>query len=192
MCLQLRGFYLKAGQFLATRHDLVPGAWCRTLATLHDSVPPMPAAQVREIVEAEAGRPLEDVFESIDLEVPLGSASIGQVHRAVLRHPPAGAAAGVGAGAAVAVKVQNPEAERTMLGDLDQLRVLAGLLQRFELPFDLLSPLRELRRRVACEFDFVQEAATMLSGHRHRKAFIFPKFESNLGQLYTYFRRAQL
>jgi predicted unusual protein kinase regulating ubiquinone biosynthesis (AarF/ABC1/UbiB family) len=88
--VSMRGFYLKAGQFIGARGDFVPEPICRRLASLHDQVPPMPPAAARAAIEAElGGARLEDVFEWIDLEQPLGSASIAQVHKARLRRPPA-------------------------------------------------------------------------------------------------------
>ena len=90
LCVDLRGFYLKAGQFLGARGDFVPEQICRKLSLLHDQVPPMPADQVRTVVETELGGiPLDQVFEWIDLDSPLGSASISQVHKAKLRPLPA-------------------------------------------------------------------------------------------------------
>lgn len=87
LCVDLRGFYLKTGQFLGARGDFVPEQICRKLSLLHDQVPPMPASQVREVIENELGGvPLETVFAWIDLDQPLGSASISQVHKAKL-HP---------------------------------------------------------------------------------------------------------
>ncbi|PRW59732.1 putative aarF domain-containing kinase 1 [Chlorella sorokiniana] len=87
LCVDLRGFYLKTGQFIGARGDFVPEQICRKLSLLHDQVPPMPAEQAREVIERELGVPLAAVFEWIDLETPLGSASISQVHKAKLRCP---------------------------------------------------------------------------------------------------------
>ncbi|KAK9826471.1 hypothetical protein WJX81_002686 [Elliptochloris bilobata] len=88
IAVDLRGFYLKLGQFFAARAEFVPEPICRRLSLLHDQVPPMPPAQARKVIEEQLGAPLEDVFEEIDLEKPLGSASIAQVHKARLRRPP--------------------------------------------------------------------------------------------------------
>ena len=86
MCIKLRGFYLKSGQFIGSRGDFVPEPICRKLSLLCDKVPPMPAEQVREIISQELGiKDLAEVFEWIDLQSPLGSASISQVHKAKLR-----------------------------------------------------------------------------------------------------------
>ncbi|KAL0020648.1 hypothetical protein WJX79_000580 [Trebouxia sp. C0005] len=85
LCVDMRGFYLKVGQFLGARGDFMPLPVCERLSRLHDQVPPMPPAQTKEVIERELNAPLEDVFEWIDLEKPLGSASISQVHKAKLR-----------------------------------------------------------------------------------------------------------
>ncbi len=69
----------QTGQFIGARSDFVPEQICRRLALLQDQVPPMPAQQAREVIEDELGMPLEEAFEWIDLEEPLGSASISQV-----------------------------------------------------------------------------------------------------------------
>ena len=70
----------QGGQFIGARGDFVPEQICRKLSLLHDQVPPMPAAQARRVIEAELGGvPLEQMFEWIDLDHPLGSASISQV-----------------------------------------------------------------------------------------------------------------
>ncbi|PSC70875.1 putative aarF domain-containing kinase 1 [Micractinium conductrix] len=87
LCVDLRGFYLKTGQFIGARGDFVPEQICRKLSLLHDQVPPLPAGKAREVIERELGAPLETLFEWIDLEEPLGSASISQVHKAKLRCP---------------------------------------------------------------------------------------------------------
>ncbi len=71
--------YMQAGQFLGARGDFVPMPICQKLSLLHDQVPPMPPAQVRASIEGELGAPLEQVFEWINLDKPLGSASISQV-----------------------------------------------------------------------------------------------------------------
>ena len=120
LCLRLRGFYLKTGQFLGTRHDFMPRHYTTKLSKLHDDVPPMDANDVRKIIEAELCGPIEKYFSSLDLSSPIGSASIAQVHAGVWRQ----------SGEKVAVKVQFPHAERIMVGDLKNLRVLAEYLQR--------------------------------------------------------------
>ena len=151
LCLSLRGFYLKAGQFLGTRHDFMPSAYTSRLSRLHDDVPALPAERVRWLIERELGGDVQAFFESIDLVSPVGSASVAQVHRAVWR----------ASREEVAVKVQNPDAERCMRDDLRNLERLARFLQRTELRFDLVSAVQELQSQIALEFDFRREAAHM-------------------------------
>ncbi|CBN74513.1 ABC transporter-like protein [Ectocarpus siliculosus] len=151
LCLDLRGFYLKSGQFLGTRHDFMPKIFLRKLGKLHDDVPPMAASHVSKVLARELDVPAEELFSSLNLTHPIGSASISQVHRGVIRET----------GEKVAVKVQYPGAERVMMSDLRNLKILAWFLQKFELNFDILSSLKELSRQIKGEFDFRSEATTM-------------------------------
>eukprot|EP00611_Tribonema_gayanum_P025253 TRINITY_DN570_c0_g1_i1.p1 TRINITY_DN570_c0_g1~~TRINITY_DN570_c0_g1_i1.p1 ORF type:complete len:372 (-),score=176.73 TRINITY_DN570_c0_g1_i1:990-2105(-) len=111
----------------------------------------MAPERVRAVVEGELHGPIEGHFTHLDLEEPLGSASISQVHKGVL----------IGSDEPVAVKVQYPGAERVMMSDLTNLSVLASFLQKFELNFDVLSSVRELSRQIKHEFDFTYEARVM-------------------------------
>eukprot|EP00612_Vaucheria_litorea_P004715 CAMPEP_0171461426 /NCGR_PEP_ID=MMETSP0945-20130129/5880_1 /TAXON_ID=109269 /ORGANISM="Vaucheria litorea, Strain CCMP2940" /LENGTH=496 /DNA_ID=CAMNT_0011987773 /DNA_START=427 /DNA_END=1917 /DNA_ORIENTATION=+ len=151
LCLDLRGFYLKTGQFLGTRHDFMPQVYLKKLGMLHDDVPAMSPAEVRKVMKAELGKNWEEIFEELNLEQPLGSASISQVHRGVLKENKS----------PVAVKVQYPGAEKTMTRDLSNLKVLASFLQKFELDFDVLSSIRELSRQIKYEFNFENESSVM-------------------------------
>jgi len=167
LCVDLKGFYIKTGQFLGSRGEFVPVPLCMELAALQDKVPPMPAAQVRRILEKELRpRSIEDVFEDIDLEHPLGSASIAQVHKARLKGRGGGGderrlAARECACKDVAVKIQFPDVEKKMHADFKNLRMLSSFLQRTELQFDLVSATDELQKQVSMEFDFRREAAVM-------------------------------
>lgn len=87
ICVDMRGFYLKGGQFLGARSDFIPLPICKRLCLLQDQVPPMPKAQAKAAIEKELGTTVDKVFEWIDLDTPLGSASISQVHKAKLRLP---------------------------------------------------------------------------------------------------------
>lgn len=151
LCLGLRGFYLKSGQFLGTRHDFMPVQFTTKLSKLHDDVPPLEPRQIREVLEAELRGPIEDFFSSLDLHKPIGSASVAQVHVGVWKQ----------SGQKVAVKIQYPNAERLMVRDLRNLRVLAEFLQKTELKFDLLAAIKELQKQISNEFDFRNEALAM-------------------------------
>ena len=110
--------FVKFGQLLSTRSDILPDSVLMELQKLQDTVRIMPFETARDILERELGAPVEELFASLD-PVPLGSASIGQVHRAVLL-----------TGEVVAVKVQRPEAPRRVVADLEIMRDFASLLDR--------------------------------------------------------------
>ncbi|HVH16829.1 MAG TPA: AarF/UbiB family protein [Myxococcota bacterium] len=110
----LKGVYVKLGQFAALRLDLLPREVTDALASLRDAVPPLAFESVRRAIERELGGPLETHFAELD-EVPLGAASIAQVHRARLH-----------SGEAVAVKVQYPWLRASLRADL----ALVGALFR--------------------------------------------------------------
>lgn len=110
--------FVKFGQVLSTRSDIFPEGVLSELQKLQDTATPMPAGRAQAIVEEELGVPLGEWFSDFD-PTPLGSASIGQVHRAVLR-----------GGEVVAVKVQRPEAPRRVAADLDLMREFADFVDR--------------------------------------------------------------
>lgn len=173
LATELRGFYLKAGQFLGSRGDFVPKETVEVLRRLQDSVPPMRAAEVEALLLHELGlEHLSDMFEWVDLAEPLGSATIAQVHRASVRpgrlpRPWEGRmrrlirwvrAASGGGGEVIALKIQNPHQRAKVDQDLRNLRRAARFIQDFELKFDLTSVVDELAAQVSLEFDFAREA----------------------------------
>ncbi|MBI4498855.1 MAG: AarF/ABC1/UbiB kinase family protein [Chloroflexi bacterium] len=110
--------FIKLGQILSTRPDLLPADYVAELAKLRETVPPVPVEAIRSVVEAELGKPLAALFRRFD-PVPIASASIGQVHGAVLP-----------TGEAVVVKVQKPGVEEQVATDLEILADLATLAAR--------------------------------------------------------------
>jgi len=141
--------FVKFGQVLSTRSDILPEGVLSELQKLQDSAKPMPAGVAQEIVEGELGAPVDEVFASFD-PVPLGSASIGQVHRAVLR-----------GGERVAVKVQRPDAPLRVGGDLELMRDFATFLdQRFgrNLFVDVRGLVAEFEVVISRELDYTAEA----------------------------------
>ncbi len=141
--------FVKFGQLLSTRSDILPDSVLAELQKLQDTVAPMPLATAQGIIERELGAPAGEVFESFD-PVPLGSASIGQVYRAVLR-----------SGESVAVKVQRPEAPRRVEGDLKLMRDFAGFLDRRfgnRLFIDIRGLVAEFEGVIRRELDYSAEA----------------------------------
>ena len=147
--LDLRGVVIKACQAIATRADVFPPPFIEILKQCHDAVPPKPYEVIREAVERELGKPLSAVFSEFDTE-PVASASLAQVHRAVLHD-----------GRAVAVKVQYPDIEALVRTDLANMRRACQVYERFDpQPLELLPLLSELTHHLALELDFEREAAS--------------------------------
>ncbi len=142
--------FVKLGQILATRPDLVPMSLVRELRTLQDAVPPFATALARATVEEELGRPIEQLFSRFD-DAPLAAASIAQVHRAWLPD-----------GRAVVVKIRRPGLERAIATDLDVLAVLADLVEA-NVPesrgFALPRVVAEFSRAITREIDLRNERA---------------------------------
>jgi ubiquinone biosynthesis protein len=144
--------FVKLGQIMSTRADLLPPDVISELCKLQDSVPPVPFAEIRERVEQSLGSSLSELFISVD-EKPLAAASIAQVHRAVLN-----TAEGP---KQVVIKVQRPGIAETIASDLDLLHSLAAVLQRTVVETRIYSPVglvQQFDRAVTSELDFTAEA----------------------------------
>ena len=115
--LQLGSAFIKLGQLLSSRPDILPAGWVEELASLQDSVPAFPFEQVQTVLEEELGPRCAEV---IDLDpVPLGAASLAQVHRASLR-----------SGRQVVLKIQRPGLDTLFRLDLEVMQQVAAVLQR--------------------------------------------------------------
>jgi predicted unusual protein kinase regulating ubiquinone biosynthesis (AarF/ABC1/UbiB family) len=147
--LALGPTFIKIGQTLATRADILPVEYIQQLATLQDDVPPFACDEARVIVQSELGRPLEAVFHEVD-QVPIAAASLGQVHRAKLI-----------SGELVVIKVQRPNLHQQIGFDISVLRRVARFLARFPdliRGVDWQGSLGEFRATIFEEMDYVQEA----------------------------------
>jgi ubiquinone biosynthesis protein len=146
--------FIKLGQLLSTRADLFPPTYLDALSRLQDDVAPFPYEDVVRIVQEELGVRLSKAFVAFD-ETPIAAASLGQVHRAVLR-----------SGREVAVKVQRPDVRQQVLQDLEALDDIAALLERFSAAVRVLDVPRlldEFRRTMMRELDYHQEARNMVA-----------------------------
>ncbi len=147
---QLGPIFVKFGQVLSTRRDLLPADIADELARLQDRVPPFPAAQARRLVEQAFGHPIEALFSQFEAE-PVASASIAQVHFAVLT-----------SGREVAVKVLRPGMLEAIEDDLSLLRTLARWVERLSVDGKRLKPrevVAEFDNYLHDELDLVREAA---------------------------------
>jgi ubiquinone biosynthesis protein len=141
--------FIKLGQVLSTRPDLIPARYLPALARLQDDIEPVSFATIEAIVQDELRIRLSKAFDYFD-EVPLAAASLGQVHRARMR-----------GGREVAVKVQRPDVRERVKVDLEALDEIARLVDRFSgtnRNFDARRTLDEFRQTLLIELDYVQEA----------------------------------
>ena len=147
--------FIKLGQFLSTRADLLGEQLAADLSDLQDRLPPFASHEARATIAAELGRPLEEIFESFDDE-PISAASIAQVHFA------AAAAQDRQPAEKVAVKVLRPGIERAFERDLELLYWVAGLVERTQPRLRRFKPVAAVRlfeETVRIEMDLRMEAA---------------------------------
>ncbi len=154
--------YIKLGQMLSTRVDLISPAYVEALSRLQDDVAPFPFEEVERVVTSELGVRLSTMFPTFDT-TPLAAASLGQVHRATLRD-----------GREVVVKVQRPDIREQIVEDMEVLREIASLVDAhtdFGQRFAIADLLEEFRRSLIDELDYRREAenlttiGTMLESH---------------------------
>lgn len=144
--------FIKFGQILSTRPDLIPVDFINELSKLQDMVPPFPFEEASEIIKVELGAAPEDLFASID-KTPMASASIGQVYRAELKD-----------GEDVAVKVQRPGIKKIIEVDLEIMFHLATLMEHHVEEMELHRPVKvveEFSRTLEREIDYSIEATHM-------------------------------
>lgn len=148
--IELGPIFVKAGQILSTRRDLLPADIADELALLQDRVPPFPGAQARAMIEAALGAPIATLYKSFD-ETPLASASIAQVHAAQLPD-----------GHDVVVKVLRPCIHEKIAADITLLRALGELAQRWHPAADKIRPrdiVTEIETTLTNELDLQREGA---------------------------------
>jgi ubiquinone biosynthesis protein len=166
--------FTKLGQLLSTRPDVLPAEWIEELEKLQDDCPPLPAADVRREIERGLGRPVVELFASLD-DVPLASASIAQVHLATTP-----------AGERVVVKVQRPDIRTRVESDLALLYYLATLLEAAIEETGVYKPaglIEEFDRTIHEELDFSNEARNateMARAARGRDFIVIPRVHEHL------------
>ena len=145
--------FIKFGQILSMRPDLIPGLLVLELKKLQDQVPPAPQPAVQALIEKALDQPLDSVFSKFDW-TPIGSASLAQVHSARLARE----------GKIVAVKVQRPDIRPMIRADLDILATIATRLNELRTYqiYDLPGLVEELRFSLTRELDFTREARNMM------------------------------
>jgi ubiquinone biosynthesis protein len=153
---QLGPTFVKLGQLLSSRSDLLPPAYVSALARLQDSCEPFPFSEVEATIQQELGVRMSRLFREFD-DVPMAAASLGQVHRAVLRD-----------GRVVAVKVQRPHIREMLSEDLDVLGELAEFFEAHSenaRRFAVTEAFEQFRRALVAELDYRREAANLRTLH---------------------------
>jgi predicted unusual protein kinase regulating ubiquinone biosynthesis (AarF/ABC1/UbiB family) len=149
--IKLGVLMIKLGQFLSSRADLLPEEALAVLASLQDEVPAEPFSHIVNVIEAELGKPVEQIFSVLERKAT-AAASLGQVHKAVL----------ASTGAEVAVKVQRPNIDQLVRMDLNSLKFVIRVIMRLVDTgnfIDLMGVYREFERTVYEEIDYITEAA---------------------------------
>lgn len=151
--------FIKIGQIMSSRTDILPKEYCEQLEMLREDVKPLPIETIREEIENELGKKIEEVFSSID-EKPLGSASIGQVHSATLLD-----------GRKVVIKVQRPFVAEIMMKDFALLNNAATMLKLAPVnnTIDFKMVLKELEEVSKDELDFRIEAGNTAQFYENMK-----------------------
>jgi len=144
--------FIKVGQILSTRPDILPDEYIKELLKLQDNIPPVPFGEAVRVVESELEKPWSELFKSIE-KTPVAAASIAQVHKAVTL-----------SGSDVVIKIQRPGIEKTITTDISILKYLAGLLER-RAPesrvYDPVGVTEELSAIIRKELNFNLEASFM-------------------------------
>jgi predicted unusual protein kinase regulating ubiquinone biosynthesis (AarF/ABC1/UbiB family) len=165
LAVRRQGLLIKFGQVIGSRPDLIPDEYIDVLSKLQDQVPSRPYSVIKEAVESELKRSIEDVFATFE-ETPIASASLAQVHRATLHD-----------GRVVAVKVQYPGIEDIVQTDLANVRFLLRILAAFERNLDFSPIIDEISQTAPMELDFINEGhnAELVAANFDRDDVIIPK-----------------
>jgi len=140
--------YVKLGQLLSTRPDLLPADYIEELSTLQDAVPPVPWSEIEVVIRQQLKRPLEETFATVNV-IPVAAGSIAQTHRATLAD-----------GREVALKVQRPGIDATVPQDIALIRGVADLVARTEFgqTYEIRAIAEEFATALQAELDFIREA----------------------------------
>jgi ubiquinone biosynthesis protein len=150
--------FVKLGQLMSTRPDLVPDEWISEFEKLQDEVPPFSFDEAREIIESELAQPIKDVFKIIDRK-PIAAGSLAQVHKAELKD-----------GTTVAIKVQRPGIQKIVVSDIRLMYDFAKSAERHLRISELYDPvgiISEFEYTMVRELDFLNEATNTEKLHKY-------------------------
>lgn len=144
--------FIKFGQILSTRPDLIPVSFCKELEKLQDKAPSLPFNTIKKIIQDEMNEPVEKIFKSISSKA-LASASLAQIHEATLH-----------SGSKVVIKVLKPQIEETIQSDLEILFYLARISELYLTKYLFADPvqiIREFRKSISREINFLEESKSI-------------------------------
>ncbi|MBO7443737.1 MAG: AarF/ABC1/UbiB kinase family protein [Methanobrevibacter sp.] len=169
--------YVKLGQLLCTRPDLVGNDIAEELTKLRDNTPVTPFEEIKEVIETELGQPLDEVYSEFE-EEPLGSASIGQVYKATLKEN----------GEKVAVKVQKPGSYEIVAADV---RIMVNLAEKADKyitktrTFNLPAIIKEFERSIFKELDYMEEVMNIQKITKNFEGYDYVKYPKVYPKLCT-------
>jgi aarF domain-containing kinase len=152
--VDLRGIFIKAGQYLSVRPEITPEPYRRRFKMLQTDAPSEPLSVILSVVEKELGRPISEMYSHIE-PIPCGAASTAQAHVATLKET----------GETVVIKVQYPDAEAWFNSDIKSLITMAILINKFDDAVDkdeLMPLLDEFKKQFLAEFDYIAEQKNMM------------------------------
>lgn len=144
--------FIKLGQIVSTRPDIIPIEYIKELEKLQDDVPPFDFKEVQKIIESDLDRPINDIFDSID-PIPIAAASLGQVHKAIIK-----------GGKEVVIKVQRPNIQRIIEVDLEIISHITGLMEKHIEEMEIHRPtllVDRFARQLEDELSYKTEALNM-------------------------------
>ncbi|XP_017384018.1 aarF domain-containing protein kinase 1 isoform X2 [Cebus imitator] len=173
LCCANRGTFIKVGQHLGALDYLLPEEYTSTLKVLHSQAPQSSMQEVRQVIREDLGKEIHDLFQSFD-DTPLGTASLAQVHKAVLHD-----------GRTVAVKVQHPKVRAQSSKDILLMEVLVLAVKQLFPEFEFMWLVDEAKKNLPLELDFLKEGRNAEKVSQMLKHFDFLKISRHLGKIYS-------
>lgn len=146
LCCKNGGVFIKVGQHIGALDYVVPPEYCQTLSVLHSRAPRSSLDDVKKVIKQDLGKDVDELFSAFE-ETPRGTASLAQVHRAVLKN----------SGQVVAIKVQHPRVKKHSLVDMTTMDLLVRCVSKIFPEFSFLWLADEMKRNLPLELDFVHE-----------------------------------
>ncbi|NP_001353417.1 aarF domain-containing protein kinase 1 isoform f [Homo sapiens] len=173
LCCANRGTFIKVGQHLGALDYLLPEEYTSTLKVLHSQAPQSSMQEIRQVIREDLGKEIHDLFQSFD-DTPLGTASLAQVHKAVLHD-----------GRTVAVKVQHPKVRAQSSKDILLMEVLVLAVKQLFPEFEFMWLVDEAKKNLPLELDFLNEGRNAEKVSQMLRHFDFLKISRHLGKMYS-------